>query len=160
MKVVDLPIPRDLYRKIHKLLPLVCTDAVVVDRSHKQFLFVRRKNEPQKGDWWFLGGRIFKNEKLREAALRKVKQEAGLPAKIKQELGTYEFFSRTGYFKGTNTHMIAVVFLVEVSATKKVILDWQSSGSKWFTKINPRWHPYLKKYLKEAGFKEGRETYR
>ena len=159
-KAVNSPIPRDLYRKIHKLLPLVCVDTVVVDRSHKQFLFVRRKNEPQKGDWWFPGGRIFKNEKLREAALRKVKQEVGLPAKIKEELGTYEFFSRKGYFKGTNTHMIAAVFLVEVSASKKVILDWQSSGSKWFTSINPRWHPYLKKYLKQAGFKEGREPKR
>lgn len=156
MQVVNSPIPRDLYRRIHKLLPLVCTDAVVVDRSGKQFLFVRRKNKPQKGDWWFPGGRIFKNEKLREAVLRKVKQEAGLPAKIKKELGTYEFFSRTGYFKDTNTHMIAVVFLVEVNASKKVILDWQSSDSKWFTAINPRWHPYLKKYLKQAGFHESR----
>ena len=153
MKVVNTPIPRDLYRKVHKLLPLVCTDAVVVDRSHKRFLFVRRKNNPQKGDWWFPGGRIFKNEKLRETALRKIKQEVGLPAKIRRELGTYEFFSRTGYFKDTNSHMIVIVFLAEVNATRKVILDWQSSDSKWFTKINPRWHPYLKKYLKQAGFK-------
>lgn len=82
-----------------------------------------------------------------------MKQEVGLPAKIKKELGTHEFFSRTGYFKGSNTHMIVVVFLVEVSATKKIIIDWQSSGSKWFTKINPRWHPYLKKYLKLADFR-------
>ncbi|MDP3991302.1 MAG: DUF4916 domain-containing protein [Candidatus Colwellbacteria bacterium] len=159
MKVVNSPIPRDLYHKVHKLLPLVCVDVVVVSPSKRQFLLIRRKNEPQKGQWWFSGGRIFKNEKLRDAALRKVKQELGLPAKIKKQLGTYEFFSRIGYFKGTNTHMIAVVFLVEVDVDEKIILDWQSSDSRWFTKINRNWNPYLKKYLKEAGFKEGHESH-
>src|SRR3989344_6989596 len=161
MKIVDAPIPRDLYQKIHKLLPLVCVAAVVVGgRREKQFLFVRRENEPEKGAWWFPGGRIFKNEKLADAALRKVKQELGLPAKIKKQLGTYEFFSKTGYFKGTNTHMIAIVYLAEVDIDKKVMTDWQSSGSKWFGKINPGWHPYLKQYLKLAGFKEGNEPRR
>ncbi len=155
MKIVNSPIPHDLYRKIHKLLPLGCVDAVAVSPSKKQFILVKRKNEPQKGAWWFPGGRIFKNEKLADAVLRKVKQELGLPAKVKKELGTYEFFSKTGYFKGTNTHMIAVVFLVEIAVDKKIILDWQSSDSRWFTKINRNWNPYLKKYLKQAGFKEG-----
>lgn len=160
MKIVNSSIPRELYRKIHKLLPLVCVDAVVVNLSKKQFLLVRRKNEPQKGAWWFSGGRIFKNEKLADAVLRKVKQEVGLPARAKEQLGTYEFFSKTGYFKDTNTHTIIVVYLVEVSANEKVMFDWQSSDSKWFTKINRNWNPYLKRYLKQAGFKEGYEPRR
>lgn len=160
MKVVNSKIPRPLYHKIHKLLPLVCVDAVVVDRGGKQFLLVKRENEPEKGKWWFPGGRIFKNEKLADAALRKVKQEVGLPAKVKKELGTYEYFSKTGYFKDTNSHMIAVVYLVEVNARRDATVDRQSSDSRWFRKINLRWHPYPKRYLKLAGFKEGYEPRR
>lgn len=150
----------ELYHKIHKVLPLVCTDAVVVDPLKKQLLLVKRKNDPEKGKWWFPGGRILKNEKYADAILRKAEQEVGIRGKIKKQLGTYEYFSKTGYFKDTTSHMISVVFLVEIDISQKIILDWQSSDSRWFTKVNPRWHPYLKKYLKQAGFKEGNEPRR
>ena|SRR3989344_2921309 len=160
MKVVNSSIPRDLYHKIHKILPIVCVDAVVVDSSKKRFLFVKRKNEPEKGKWWFPGGRIFKNEKLVDAILRKIEQEIGIPGKIKKQLGTYEYFSKKGYFKDTNSHMISMVYLIEIDVSRKVIPDWQSSSSKWFRKINPKWHPYLKQYLKQVGFKEGYESHK
>ena len=146
-------IPENLYRKIHKVLPLICTDVVVVGGQRKKFfLLVKRKNKPEKGKWWFPGGRIYKNELLKDAAVRKVREETGLKAlKIKQ-LGIYEYFSQVGYFKGTNSHMLAVVHLAHVNIHNKVIIDWQSSGSKWESKINPKWHPYIKTFLRKAGF--------
>jgi len=148
-------ISEKLYRKIHKVLPMICTDVVVVGRvkGKKYFLLVKRGNEPEKGRWWFPGGRIFKNELLREAAFRKVKQETGLVPTALKQIGLYEYFSPIGYYKGTNTHMLAVVHLAMVNARRAVMLDRQSTSSRWFRKIDPGWHPYLRAFLKKAGFR-------
>ena len=76
-------IPENLYRKIHKVLPLICTDVVVVGGQRKKFfLLVKRKNKPEKGKWWFPGGRIYKNELLKDAAVRKVREETGWLCRI------------------------------------------------------------------------------
>lgn len=151
---VKKPIPKKIYREIHRLLPIVCTDAVI-SNGRGSFLMVRRKNRPDIGKWWFPGGRIFKNETLKEAIKRKLKEETGLKPKKIKLLDSYEYFNETGYFSNTNTHAISFVFLAEVSpaAVKAVKLDSQSSEWKWFDKIDPRWHPYLKRFLKESGFK-------
>lgn len=156
MKVVAKKIPQALYRKIHQLLPIVCVDLVVIDgRGH--FLLVKRKNKPEAGLWWFVGGRIFKNETLKKAVLRKLKQETDLRGTIQKQLGVYEYFSKAGYFKGTNAHAIAIVFLVKADIKDEVILDWQSSDSQWFRHIGRNWHPYLKQYLKLVGFTQRRK---
>ncbi len=148
---VTKPIPEKIYRVIHRSLPIVCTDIIVSD-GRGRFLLVKRKNKPEKGRWWFPGGRILKNETLKEAAIRKLKEETGLKPKKIKSMGSYEYFSETGYFPGTNTHAIAFPFLVEVSPAG-VRIDSQSSDWKWFDRVNSGWHPYLKKFLKEAGFK-------
>ena len=152
--VLGEKIPEKFYREVHRVLPLVCTDVIVVGgKSKKFFLLVKRKNEPEKGKWWFPGGRILKNELLADAALRKVKQETGLRGKNPRQLGVYEYFSPVGYYQGTSSHMIAIDYSVEVNVDRKVILDWQSSDSKWFSRIDPRWDPYVKTFLRKAGFK-------
>lgn len=155
MKAVAKQIPLSLYRRIHALVPLVCVDLVVVGRLRgtKSFLLVKRKNQPERGKWWFPGGRIFKNERLHVAALRKLKEETGLKGSIKAQLGIYEYFSRVGYFPKMSSHMLAVVYMVEVPARGNIMLDFQSSDKKWFDKIYPKWHPYLKEKLRAAGFK-------
>ncbi len=149
--VVRKKIPEKIYKEIHRSLPIVCADLVVTDG--KRFFLVKRKNKPEAGKWWFPGGRVFKNELLKEAALRFLKQETGLNAGAAKLLGFYEYFASPGYFPGTNAHTIAFVFKIKVPANSKFRLDKQSSDAKWFSNINPVWHPYLKKFLKEAGFK-------
>ena len=155
LPVVDKKIPENLYRKIHRYLPLVCTDVVIVGKSkgEKHFLLVKRGNEPEKGKWWFPGGRIFKNELLKDAALRKTKQETGLKPTKLREMGLYEYFSPVGYYKGTNSHMLAIVYRAEVNIRESIILDSQSLDSRWFQEIDPRWHPYVKEFLRKGGFR-------
>lgn len=148
---VKKPIPENVYRLIHRSLPIVCVDIIVSD-GRGRFLLVRRKNKPEKGKWWFPGGRILKNETIKEAALRKLKDETGLKPKRIKQVGFYEYFSPTGYFPGTNSHAVAFPFCAEVSP-RGVKLDKQSSDWKWFDKIDAKWHPYLKLFLRKSGFK-------
>ena len=152
MKKVTRRIPDSLYQKIHASIPVPCVDTVV-DDGHGNFLLVKRKNKPEKGAWWFPGGRVLRGERLQETALRKLKQETGLKGRVIRLLGVYDYFSKVGYFPGIPAHTIAIVYHAKVNPTRKVVIDWQSSDSKWCRKISPRWRPYVKKFLKEAGFK-------
>lgn len=149
--VVQKKIPGKIYREIHKSLPIVCVDIVVTDG--RKFLLLKRINEPEAGKWWFPGGRVFKNELLKNAALRFLKRETGLKGSTPNQLGFHEYFAMPGYFPGTNSHTVIFVFKIKVSANSKFRLDAQSSDAKWFSKINPAWDSYIKNFLKKAGLK-------
>ena len=72
LKAEDGFIPDPLYDKIVKYMPIPSVEAIIV-RDGK-LLFLRRKNSPAKGQWWFPGGRIRRGESIEEALLRDVKE--------------------------------------------------------------------------------------
>ncbi len=152
MKIIGR-LPVGLYKKIQASTPVVCVDLVVADRQKHAFLLVKRVNEPEKGKWFLPGGRVFKNEKLAQAALRKLREETGLKGKVMRELGVGEYFSKRGYFRGSTSHTVSAVYLIEVAGRKNAVLDPQSSEARWFNGINSSWHPYVKRFLRLAGFK-------
>ena len=143
MKIVTKSIPRPFYRKIYRLLPIFCVDAVVMD-GRGRFLLTRRTNKPMRGAWWFPGGRVLKNESARRAVLRKLREETGLSGQIIRELGFYNLIVPDGYFSGTNTHTPIVVFLVKVRPGSVPMLNQQHNAARWFTRIDPHFHPYPK----------------
>ncbi len=143
-------IDRSLYRKIFEVLPIPCVD-IVIEHGGK-FLLCRRKNKPMKDAWWLIGGRVYKNETLERAALRKAREEAGIKgAKIEKFLGTESTFFKNSAF-GPSTHTINSVFLVKTRAVPVLIPDDQSSDFRWFSKIETKWHPYVRNMLRAAGF--------
>ncbi|MEK7546606.1 MAG: NUDIX domain-containing protein [Patescibacteria group bacterium] len=144
-------IPDKIYREIRRVFPIVCVDVVIT--NGKKFLLAKRTNQPEKNKWWIPGGRILKNELLKDAAFRVLKQETGLRGKTAKFLVFDELFHSPGYFPGATAHNIAFVFKMNISGNKKFNLDSQNSEAKWFSKIEPSWHPYVKRFLKEAGFK-------
>jgi len=139
-------IPKNLYKKIHEAMPIACVDIVII--SDNKFLLVKRKNKPAQGLWWLPGGRILRNETIQDTVTRKAKEETGLKVKIVKCLGVDETIFPDGPF-GSSTHTINVVFLVKpLSPVMNIKLDEQSDESKWFSKIEKNWHPYVKKFLK------------
>ena len=69
-------IPRGTYERIVECMPIVSVEALIV--SEGMLLFLRRKNQPAKGEWWFPGGRIRKGESLKEALCREIIEKTGL----------------------------------------------------------------------------------
>src|SRR3989344_1167232 len=139
-KPIIKKISAGLYHKFHKLFPIICVDLIV--KNGGKFLLVKRRSQPEKGKWWFPGGRVYKNETLEAAAKRKLKQETGLSAKGLKQVGIYEYFSSKGYFSDTNAHMVAVVYAVDVFPGRAVRLDNQSDNYCWFEKMDKNFHPY------------------
>jgi colanic acid biosynthesis protein WcaH len=123
--------PERQYAGIVKALPVLCVD-VILKNPDGECLLLKRKNEPKRGRWWPVGGRVLKGETLEEAAIRKVKEETGLTARAPQPVGYFELFSGRGP-QGTppGYHTVSIVFTSSVNDQEEVILDDQSAGWKF-----------------------------
>ncbi|WP_421792385.1 NUDIX hydrolase [Hyphobacterium sp.] len=60
--------------------PLACVG--VVCRRGDQVLLIKRGREPLKGKWSIPGGKVDFGEQVRDAALRELKEETGVTARI------------------------------------------------------------------------------
>ena len=154
-------IPASLYKKIQTVLPIACVD-LVVKNSQGEFLLGKRENRPAKGQWFLIGGRIQKGETLKQAALRKAKEELGIEVVVTKMLGAGETIWNDGPL-GVPVHNINVVFLVKPKKKSQISFDSQHSNITWFSaeggsasggkKVSPKLHPYVKHFLKLANQK-------
>lgn len=127
------------YKKIVSLMPILCVDGVVVNQKG-EFLLVRRKNEPLKGQWWVPGGRVLKGEKLKDAFTRKMKEELGIKVKPIALMGFYdEQYAKTPY--GVAIHTVSAVFLA-VPQESKIKLDPTSSKYRWARSLPSQFAKY------------------
>jgi len=149
-------LPEDLYKKVVTSVPLPCVDLVVV--YSERFLLGKRRISPEMGRWWPPGGRVLIGEKLFEAVERKLSDDLGINNGYNKPkflmVGETIFPNKKG---GYERHTVNSVYLVKLN--KKPVVDFEGSGisdfaeTKWFEKIDDSWHPYVRRCLKEAGFK-------
>lgn len=147
-------IPQSLYSQIHEVMPILCVDVVVTNGS--DILLVCRDCEPEKGTWWFPGGRLHKGERLKTGARRIVKQETNLNVSAPLFLGIAETQFTTdpfGHKKGT--HTVNAVYLARPSETAifSVILDDNHIAHRWVEisdVYSGDFHPYIKRYVAMA----------
>lgn len=127
-----------LYREIIQCLPIACVD-VVIRGSDDRFLLVKRRNEPLKGEWWVVGGRILHGERADHGARRKVLEEIGIQIEGLRVLGYYEdFFDRNSFGVPGIYHTLSVVFETILPAGTTIVLDKQSSDWKWADRLPDR----------------------
>lgn len=137
-------IPSGLYDQIIGQMPIPSVEAVIV--MNGSLLFLRRKNNPAAGQWWFAGGRIHKGESLEETLRREVKEETGL------EIESYRFikaYSRVF----PERHDITIAYLCKCREGK-VELDSEHSEYRLFKKLPIGLHPYLLETLKDSQWKK------
>ena len=129
-------IPAEEYKKIMKVLPILCVD-IVVKNAAGQYLLIRRANEPLKDQWWVIGGRVLKGETLEQAAIRKVKEETSLDVDAIFPIGYYEDAAEVNPFGlGAPLHSVSVVFSARVDDHQEIRLDYQSIDWK-YSKVLP-----------------------
>ena len=121
-------LPIEEYKNIVDKMPVMCVDAVIVDKG--RYLLVKRKNKPLKGRYWTPGGRVLKGERLKDAVIRKVKEETGLNIVPISVVGFYEDFYKENELGLKMVHTTSIVFSATV-VSGKIKLDRQSSGYKW-----------------------------
>ncbi|TKS58499.1 MAG: NUDIX domain-containing protein [Nitrospira sp.] len=139
-------IPLEQYKQILAVLPILCVD-VIITNSRGEYLLVKRKGEPLKGQWWVIGGRVLKGETLEQAVVRKVKTEVGLTLRNLRTVGYYEeVFPDAPFQVQSGFHGVSVVFMGEADDRQPITLDGQSA--EWtYAKALPaafRVRPFLR----------------
>ena len=133
-------IPTEQYKQIIEVLPILCVD-VVVTNTRGEYLLIRRANEPRKGQWWVIGGRLLKGETLEEAVVRKVKEETSLNVEAAHPIGYYEAVSQENPFGlAPRLHAVSVVFSTVVDDGQHISLDDQSVDWKFSRELPADFH--------------------
>lgn len=133
-------IPKNKYKNILDVLPILCVD-IIARNSRGEYLLIKRVNEPKKGRWWVIGGRVLKGETLEKSVERKVREEVGLQVKSVRPVGYFELVNGMNPF-GThfNYHSVSIVFTAVIDGRQPVNLDNQSAEFKFAKKLPVDFH--------------------
>lgn len=138
-------IPDNLFDEIVRCLPIVSVEAlIVVDGA---LLFLKRNNEPVKGEWWFPGGRVHLGESLEAALRREVKEETGLELSGYRLIGVY---SRVF----PERHDVTVAYLCSCEKDR-VVLNGEHSAYAFFKELPGDLHPCLKATVQDSKWEKG-----
>jgi colanic acid biosynthesis protein WcaH len=132
-------IPTILYNKIVKLIPIVSVEALIVIGG--SLLFLKRKNQPAIGQWWFPGGRMHKGESFEETLYREINEETGLQISSCKFINVYSRIF-------PERHDITVAFLCKCEG--KIVLNSEHSEYRLFSVVPENLHPYLLTLIKDA----------
>lgn len=129
-------IPDYTLRKIQQSVPVLCVDILL--SYNKQFLLIKRKEEPLKDQFWVIGGRVHKNENVIDAARRKVMEETNLEPYYMKMIGIYDDQYEEGSSLGkfdSPYHTVAIVFEARVNSLDDLKLndtstEWMLSDTK------------------------------
>lgn len=117
------------YQRILEKIPIVCVEAVIIHKH--QCLLLRRANQPAKGQLWFPGGRLHKNETIAEAARRKALEEVSLDCEFQSILSIEETpFSRVEDMV-TDVHTVNLCCHLTVTNITEVIVDNYHEDFRW-----------------------------
>lgn len=141
-------IHQDLYDKFLINMPIICTDLLIFYKDN--YLLIRRKDEPARGQLWFPGSRIRKGELGEQAAIRIAKEEVGLNCTVRKSLGFYETIFDTGP-NNIPVHSVNLCYLLHAS-DNKVRLDSTSSEYIWVptTRCPTELDQRLKNFVEEV----------
>lgn len=147
MDVHDERIPEDVFGQCLAHLPQACVE-LVLERDGA-VLLARRTNEPAKGEWFWPGSRLYKGERLEDAARRVGREELGIEVELVEQVGVYSHFWETSSVAGTDSrHTVNVVYHVRPVADDPVIeLDDQHDDYRFVESVDPEFHEYVRRYL-------------
>jgi len=137
-------IPSPLYDQIEQLMPIASVEAVVVIEG--SLLFLKRKNNPAGGQWWFAGGRIHRGESFEDTLRREVREETEL------EIESYRFikaYSRVF----PERHDITIAYLC-MCKESKITLDSEHSEYRLFKRVPEGLHAYLLETIRDSQWKK------
>ena len=133
-------IPQTTYDQITKLMPIVSVEALII--ADDKMLFLRRKNEPAKGQWWFPGGRIRKDEALQETLSREIKEETGLKIVSARLIGVYSRIF-------PERHDVTIVYSCKCKPGK-IILNEEHTEFKFFETPPSNLHQFLHEVINDS----------
>ncbi|MEF8974011.1 MAG: NUDIX domain-containing protein [Haloarcula sp.] len=146
MELHDQHIPTETFATCLDNMPQPCVDLVV--EYEGGILLTRRQNEPAKGEWFWPGSRLYKGERLDDAAVRIAREELGLRSVATERLGVSEHFWDTSSVDGVDArHTIPVVYRVVPDDGAEITLDAQHDAYRVVTEAPADANRYVTEYF-------------
>ena len=128
------------YKKIIQKIPILCVDIII--RYKDKVLLIKRTDEPCKGVYWPIGGRVHKGESVDAAARRKILEEIGIEYKgALIPIGFYEDnYTESAFEAKTEYSSFSLVFVGDLNkeVKTKVKLDKTSDDFGYFDTLPKR----------------------
>ncbi len=107
-------IPDDEYAKIIKSVPLFCIDFLI--KCKNKYLFIKRAEQPLKGVYWVIGGRLRFKETIDQFARRVQTREIGRYFENRRLIAFSNYFF-PDVPDAKATHTPSLLYLVEIDET-------------------------------------------
>jgi 8-oxo-dGTP diphosphatase len=102
-------------------LPILAASVCV--RRGDDVLLIKRGSEPGKGKWAFPGGKVQWGETTQHAALRELREEAGITAQVGPLIGLYEVIHNDVHF--------AIACYLAIDPTGEVVAGSDAADARW-----------------------------
>lgn len=147
MEVHDEFVSEAQYSAFIATMPQVCVELVL--RTERGILLAKRVNHPRV--WFWPGGRLFKGERLTDAAHRIAREELDIDIDVGEKLGSYShFWEGDTAADRPSRHTVNIPFLVTPAAKEfEIALDSQHSEYRFVSEIESDMHEYVTHYLRD-----------
>jgi colanic acid biosynthesis protein WcaH len=114
--------------------PLVSID-LVIRNERGEVLLGWRVNRPAQNSWFVPGGRIRKNERVKEALHRISQRELGVTIAEAKLLGVFDHIYEDNFLGApkVNTHYVVLGFSAELASQTAFTADDQHGELKWWS---------------------------
>jgi len=131
-------IPEKQYKQIINSTVNLCVDVCL--RYNDKVLLIKRTEEPCKGVYWPIGGRIHKGETAEQAARRKIKEEISVDyTNNLYPMGYYEDrYTTNSFSKNTDYCTLSIVFAGDLTGLPLINLDKTSEDYGIFSELPER----------------------
>jgi len=153
MEVHDERIPENVFADCLSALPQVCVE-VVLERDGA-VLLARRTNQPVRGEWFWPGSRLYKGERLDDAAHRVAREELGIEVELVERVGVYSHFWEASSVDGVDSrHTVNVVYRARPAAgDPEIRLDDQHDDYRFVDGVEDWMHEYVREYLIDLDYR-------
>lgn len=144
-------LPTEIYRGLLDIAPVCTVDVLFLNRTKTKILLFKRTNEPVKGTYFSIGGRLQKNEKMLDCAVRQSQREVGISVKKSRLVfgGVQEEIHKNSIFKGVSYHAVDIFYGYTLDK-ERIKLDNQHSNYAWFSVTDRALHPFIRSKIKSV----------
>lgn len=114
--------------------PSVTVDIALFKRAANrvEILLIKRARPPFKGMWAFPGGFVDRDESLKDAAARELKEETGLEGIALQQVGA---FGDPG--RDPRGHTVSIVFTAVIDGSQDIRAADDAADARWHSAARP-----------------------
>ena len=131
-------------------MPILCVDLLIIHEN--KCLLLKRDNEPAMGQYWFPGGRINKFEIIKDAAIRKAKEETNLNCEFIKIISIEETFFLKNEFMDVDKHTVNICCEMIPATISLLKVDEYHNDYMWVNKQSKSYHEAVNRPLSLMGF--------